>query len=337
MQVTLPSQDIKNLILHNIITADVPIEASQIQPASLDLRLSNICYEINGQFLPNTISLETYLKDCLFNTIDDNKGIRLYVGKTYLFPLMEKIKIATLYNNTNFNINIYGNPKSTTGRLGISTRLLGNKSYFYDGLRYYDGNLYLYVTPLAFDIIVRPGDCLHQIRFEEILINPYPSDLPSSDVIINISPNKLCAYESRKNYNPIDIRKINHYKISSYWTTVEPNNKYIFLAKNKIYFARSKNKVTVSSNMCAELVQSQYSIEEFHVLHKGFFDPGFNAYATFEIIPHHDVYLSHDQQVATINFMKMSKAPDEIYGTNIGSSYQGQELALSKQFRKDEQ
>ncbi|MGH9640197.1 MAG: dCTP deaminase domain-containing protein, partial [Bryobacteraceae bacterium] len=105
----------------------------------------------------------------------------------------------------------------------------------------------------------------------------------------------------------------------------------------------SKERISVPSNWAAEMTQFDPSIGEFSVHYAGFFDPGFGygaageikgTKAVLEVRAHEVPILLEDRQVVgRLMYHKMASIPDKLYGQAIGSSYQQQGLALSKQFR----
>ena len=92
----------------------------------------------------------------------------------------------------------------------------------------------------------------------------------------------------------------------------------------------------------AEMVPFDPSVGEFRIHYAGFFDPGFGygageipgTRAVLEVRAHEVPFvIDHGQVVGRLEYSHLRKEPDKIYGPSIGSSYQRQELALSKQFR----
>jgi dCTP deaminase len=88
------------------------------------------------------------------------------------------------------------------------------------------------------------------------------------------------------------------------------------------------------------------SVGEFRVHYAGFFDPGFGygvgdirgPPAVLEVRSHEVPFLLEDGQVVgRLKYSKLLTPPEKIYGVNIGSSYQGQGLALSKYFQRPNQ
>ncbi|MFO0775783.1 MAG: 2'-deoxycytidine 5'-triphosphate deaminase [Nitrospiraceae bacterium] len=162
----LPFQDLQRLVARGAITADPPIEARQLQPASLDLRLGRKAYRLLASFLPEQTSmtsrlnvLDFYQSDLVMYEMDLTDGAILEKGHVYLVPLLERLDLPkTLWARAN--------PKSTTGRLDVFTRVVTDLNTGFDEIRAgYCGPLYLEIVPRSFAIKVRTGQSLNQIRF----------------------------------------------------------------------------------------------------------------------------------------------------------------------------
>jgi dCTP deaminase len=107
----------------------------------------------------------------------------------------------------------------------------------------------------------------------------------------------------------------------------------------------SKQRVRVPPDLAAELLPYDLASQEFRVHYAGFFDPGFGygkqgeipgTRAVLEVrASQMPIFLEDDQFVGRLNYYQMAAVPDKIYGGSIGSSYQQQGLALSKQFKQD--
>jgi len=152
-------RDLKAAIRESWITAPTPIIESQFQPASLDLRLGPIAYQLRASFLPFREAVATRLRQEDFtdvNLVIDElslvPGATLQRQSVYLVPLLESLSLPR-------NIRGKCNPKSTTGRLDVFTRVITHKSARFDEIRDgYDGQLYLEVSPQSFPIRVRAGN-----------------------------------------------------------------------------------------------------------------------------------------------------------------------------------
>ena len=136
------------------------IEADQIQPASLDLRLGKVAYRIRASFLPGPdATVRDKLAELKFHEIDLTKGAVLEAGCVYLVPLIEQLKLRS-------TIAGFANPKSSTGRLDVFTRLIADRQDGFDSVEEgYAGPLFAEICPRTFSIKVRYGSRLNQIRF----------------------------------------------------------------------------------------------------------------------------------------------------------------------------
>src|SRR5437588_4112082 len=114
----LPSQDIQDLISTGKITARTPILEEQIQPASLDLRVGDMAHRVQASFLPGQHStVEQRINDLRMSRVDLTSSTVLEKGCVYIVPLLEEVHLPD-------NMSGKPNPRSTTGRLDVFTRLI---------------------------------------------------------------------------------------------------------------------------------------------------------------------------------------------------------------------
>ena len=133
--------------------------SNQIQPASLDLTLSDKCYRVKASFIPNNIKISNVIKELSLTKINLNENKLLEKNCIYLCELNEKLNLP-------YDIMGKSNPKSTTGRLDIFTRVITENGKEYDYVNYnYKGKLYLEIIPQSFSIILKKNTSLNQIRF----------------------------------------------------------------------------------------------------------------------------------------------------------------------------
>src|SRR3712207_4961073 len=149
----LPYQELTRLIRSGAIRADLPIEERQVQPASLDLRLGTKAYRLLSSFLPERSEirsrldvLDFYQSDLVMYEMDLTGGAILEKGHVYLIPLLERLQLPK-------SLRARANPKSTTGRLDVFTRVITDLNIGFDEIRDgYCGPLYLEVVPRSFAI-----------------------------------------------------------------------------------------------------------------------------------------------------------------------------------------
>ena len=359
----LPSQAIRSLVENKRITSSFSIDDSQIQPASIDLRLGREAYQVRASFLPGKSTIAKKIHDLLIQKVDLTGSAVLEPGSVFIVPLLESLALPS---------DIYGkaNPKSTTGRLDIFTRLITEPGQQFELVpRGYSGPLYLEVVSRTFPVIIRTGMKLNQLRFmrgksdvsdsmltklaeTERLVyeddeNPLVPEIErglSVSVDLQGSGSNVVAYKAKNHAPPLDLENVNHYDIDDFWEIIRgPLNKGLTLNPRDFYILASWERVSVPPSYAAEMVPFDPALGEFRIHYAGFFDPGFGhgmsgikgTKAVLEVRAHEVPFLLEDRQlVGKLIYHKMAKEPDKIYGPSIGSSYQQQGLQLSKQFRK---
>ncbi len=176
----LPDREIEALVASGAIRTDTPLDEGQVQPASLDLRFAEDAYRLRASFLPGkerTVAEMLQEPGIHLHRIDlTQEGAVLETGCVYLVPLQEHLRLPP-------GIAARANPKSSTGRIDVSTRLVTNRSRAFDEVPTgYSGPLYLEVSPRTFPIMVRPGDRLAQIRFKRKKPEPLKEKVVSIDL-----------------------------------------------------------------------------------------------------------------------------------------------------------
>ena len=363
----LPSQEIEKLIRAGRIYATHahPVEPRQIQPASLDLRLGRIVYRLQASFLPGSEStVQHKLAGLQMAELDLSRPTVLEKECVYLAPLMEALRLPE-------DLEAKANPKSTTGRLDVFTRLIVDGGTEFEFVRKgYSGPLYAEIVPRTFSVVVHPGLSLSQLRF--IRGRPPSSDTrlrdldreegliyldetnPGTAVIrdglkVSVSlqadlNTDIVAYRGKKNTPLVDLKKVDHYQIDQFWDPIpsRPDGRLI-LDPGDFYILASRERVRVPPLYAAEMVPFDPSVGEFRIHYAGFFDPGFGygdkningTRAVLEVRAHETPFvIEHGQVVGRLVYSRVLEVPAKIYGKSIGSSYQRQELALSKQFRR---
>jgi dCTP deaminase len=366
----LPAQEIRDFINNGIISSSRAIADDQIQPASIDLRLWTEAYRVRASFLPGkstTLMHKATANGLLDRIIDITSSTLLEPNVVYIIPLMEGLRLPS---------DVYGlaNPKSTTGRLDIFTRLITEHGDEFERVRKkYSGNLYVEVVSRTFPVIVQAGMKLNQLRFgrgkvlpagdarlKQLVQDSRLLDEDDSEQVGNIdrglritvdlqgNGSDIIAYKANKYSPPIDLSKTDYYDIADFWTPIykRPKSQFV-LEPGGFYILASKQRIRVPPDLAAELLPYDTATGEFRVHYAGFFDPGFGYGKNGEIpgtrvvlevrANEMPVLLEDDQFVGRLHYYKMSALPDKIYGGSIGSSYQQQGLALSKQFRQEKQ
>ena len=327
----LNREQILDLIEKKNIYSNKPLIKNQIQPASLDLTLSDKCHRIKASFIPNNIKISKVIKELSLSKIDLNQNTLLEKNCIYLCELNEKLNLPN-------NIMGKSNPKSTTGRLDIFTRVITENGKEYDFIDYkYTGKLYLEIIPQSFSIIIKKNTSLNQIRFFQG--TNIESKFKQINISVSIKKNQVTAYKAKKITSAIDLNKINFYKVSKYWEEIIPEDNYFIIERDEFYILRSKESITVKNNQAAELEPFKDSFGNFRVHYAGFFDPGFGnskagTPAVLELRAYDTPFIIRDGQlVGQLNYYEIDEIKKESYGLSIKSNYFNQNLKLAKQFK----
>lgn len=329
----LSARSIHALVANGSIQiSDMDLGETQVQPASLDLRLGHKAYRLRASFLPGD---DRSVRDCLdtvsMHEINLANGAVLETGCVYLVPLLEDLALPAY-------LSAVANPKSSTGRLDVFTRVICDGGTQFDAIPHgYKGPLYLEIAPRTFSILVRTGDRLAQIRFR----SGAQTILSTETVSIDLKGDRdgaIIGYRARRHSGLVDVANIGGHKASDYWQPIYAPDETLILDPNEFYILVSKESVAIPADQAAEMAPVATEIGEFRAHYAGFFDPGFglgaNGSKAVLEVRGHDVpfMLRHGQAVARLLFEPMQDKPDILYGQN-GSNYQGQSLKLSKHFK----
>ena len=357
----LPSQALREAIQQGVISAAVPIEDNQVQPASLDLRLGPVAYRVRASFLPGrNATVNQRLDTVEMHAIDLTGGAVFERHCVYIVPLLERVSLRR-------RLSAMANPKSSTGRLDVFARLITDHGTEFDRVEeLYDGPLYAEISPRAFSVRVRAGTRLMQLRLRRGA--PTASDtalrrLHETVGLVDSAPGEenikgglaftvdvqgdpvtgIVGYRARRHAGLIDTDLINHYEPLDFWEPVHARGGGIILDPNDFYILASREAVVVPPDHAAEMLAYDSLVGEFRVHYAGFFDPGFGAAETggtgsravLEVRAHEVPFLIEDgQTVGRLVYERLTARPDKLYGTAIGSTYQRQGLQLGKQFKR---
>ena len=361
----LPSQAIRELVAAGHILATEVVNESQIQPSSLDLRLGPVAYRVRASFLPgDEYTVARKLADHQLHQIDLTRPAVLEKGCVYIVPLQEELHLPS-------GISGKVNPKSSTGRLDIFTRVITDYGRQFEFIPAgYRGKLYAEVVPRTFSVLIRVGARLSQLRLtrgapqftdadltrldkHEMLV--YHDDEQPAEALIarglrlsvdlqGVAGSEIIGYRAKKHASLIDLDRVDFYEAADYWDTIYRNKQRdLVLDPEDFYILASKEKVRIPPGYAAEMVPYDPSVGEFRIHYAGFFDPGFGygtddikgTRAVLEVRSHEVPFLLEDgQEVGSLAFERLLAIPDRLYGQQIGSNYQRQGLQLSKHFRR---
>jgi dCTP deaminase len=366
----LPREKIELMVRRGMISTP-EIEDAQFQPASLDLRLGARAYRVRASFLPGTDCSVRERLDALGSADDEisieGKGAVLERGCVYVIPLIEHLNLPE-------SISAIANPKSSTGRLDIFTRLITDKSDVFDRVaRGYEGPLYAEVSPRSFSVRVHKGSKLNQIRFrrlnskqlegsyfgleekelrerhDKIPLVEGDLELRRGGLVLRVGLNTepadgIVGYKALKHADILDVDR-KDYTIADYWVEVRARpDKRLILDPGEFYILASKERLHIPADLAAEMVPIDAAMGAFRVHYAGFFDPGFGASrdnrpgarAVLEVRSYEVPFFLEDGQViGRLVYEKMAERPRVLYGASAVSNYQGQGLKLSKHFRME--
>jgi dCTP deaminase len=362
----LASQQLREAVRREwMLAGDWRIPTESIQPASLDLRLGEFAWALRCSFLPDSGStVEEKIEDLAFQKIDLRDGATLERDRPYLVPLIEELRLPP-------EIRAKANPKSSTGRLDVFTRVITDCNHRFDEIPAgYSGKLYLEVVPRSFAIHVRTRLALNQVRLisgdarlsdEELVTvhEEFPllyldshslraSELSLADGMflsldISGAPENIVGYRARKNSLPVDLGSVGALKWQDYWDPVHPEKGgRIVLEPEAFYLLLSAEGVSIPPSYAAEMLAYDPTAGELRTHYAGFFDPGFGyspdrkrhgSRAALEVRARDVPFMvEHRQPVCKLAFERMAADPDVLYGQDLGSNYQGQLTMLSKHF-----
>lgn len=362
----IPSQLLAEAVELGFIDAgDRKILPDAIQPASVDLRLGDRAYRLRCSFLPDDELVMEKMKPLVIDELDlRNDGAVLEPERPYLIPLQERLRLPP-------GVRARTNPKSSTGRLDVFTRVITDRSFRFDEIRAgYEGRLFLEVVPLSFAVRVQESLALNQLRLvtgrpllsdaELIAVHerapllyvdgrPLPTEraTTSNGLFLSLDlkggADGRVGYRAKQNAPRINMASTRAHEVKDYWEPViREARQRIVLDPERFYLLLSQESVCVPPTLASEMTAFDPTSGELRTHYAGFFDPGFGYSPTGEIsgsraaleVRAHDVpfMIEHGQRVCKLTFEHMLAEPERLYGSGIRSHYQGQVETLSKHF-----
>ncbi|GAG15276.1 unnamed protein product, partial [marine sediment metagenome] len=224
---------------------------------------------------------------------DISEGAVLERDCVYIVPLMESVDLDDDYSAV-------GNPKSSTGRLDVFTRLITDNGVEFDQVRPgYSGALYAEIAPRTFSVLVRKGSSLSQLRIRrgeplrsdeqhirlqrehrvvdtKLDVNDIKNGVPITVDVEGEPDTGLIGYRARAHAGLIDVDKKDHYRADDFWEPVlRQNGSGLILDPGEFYILASREAVRVPPGFAAEMIAYDTLVGEFRVHYAGFFDPGF--------------------------------------------------------------
>jgi dCTP deaminase len=364
----LPGQLLERAIRAGYIDAGrFNIPDANVQPASLDLRLGERALRIRCSFLPGSDSVERKLKDYILDEIDlRGDGAMLEARCPYLIELKERLDLPA-------GLRGKANPKSSTGRIDVFTRVITDNSDRFDEVAPgYQGPLYLEVVPLSFAVRVREDLTLNQLRLsigrpwlsddevrlthlEEPILYRSGTPVPVDDLVLSNGlflgldlrgdERGQVGHSTRDSAPLLDLTSGGEVDPMPFWDPVfREDGDRLVLSPKRFYLLMSNEAVSIPPNLAAEMTAYDPTSGELRTHYAGFFDPGFGfdptggfrgSRAALEVRAHDVPFMvENGQAVCKLTFERMLEEPTSLYGSGIGSSYQQQEETLSRYFRR---
>jgi dCTP deaminase len=298
----LPDRMIAALAEDGAIVAERPFAADQIQPASLDLRLGAVAYRVRASFLPGPgTAVAKRIEELKLHEIVLTHGAVLETGCVYIVPLLERLALPDA-------IAAAANPKSSTGRLDVFTRVIADETRGFDRIEAgYRGPLYAEISPKTFPVLVREGSRLSQMRFrhgDSTLDGDALRALHARERLVDVTEavmgegvavsvdlagfevnaarrgwpdgSSIVGYRAKRHTGLIDVDRRDGYGIDEFWEPViARSERDLILDPDEFYILASKEAVQVPPDYAAEMVPFDPLVGEFRVHYAGFFDPGF--------------------------------------------------------------
>jgi dCTP deaminase len=363
-----PSQELNRAIEAGWVSSgDYRIRPEAVQPASIDLRLGEFAWALRCSFLPDVDStVEEKIEGLAFQKVDLRDGAVLERDRPYLVPLIEELALPE-------GVRAKANPKSSTGRLDVFTRVITDRHHRFDDVRDgYRGKLYLEIVPRSFAIQVKSGLSLNQLRIArgdvrlddgdirdlqaaspllyldgEAVAEPQLAVSDGLFLSLDLSgpSDRTVGYRAKKNSLPVDLARVRAYRWTDYWDPVfpEPGGRVV-LEPEIFYLLLSAEGVCIPPQIAAEMMAYDPTAGELRTHYAGFFDPGFGydpeggshgSRAALEVRARDVSFMvEHRQPVCKLGLERMAAPAERLYGAGLGSNYQGQVTMLSKHFEE---
>ena len=330
------------------------IPGENFQPASLDLRLGPRAYRLRCSFLPHDGTVSEKMEEHVMDEMDIRDGAILERERPYLIPLTEELYLPE-------DVHAFANPRSSTGRLDIFTRVITDRSGRFDQIAAgHRGKMYLEVASRSFTVRAREGISLNQVRLIRGnhlagvhsagarekgggAIGPWNGPEAFLSVDLSGDGGQAVGYKARKNSRLLDLTAVGAHAPGDFWEPVTPERGgKLVLEPEEFYLLMSREAVTVPPGFAAEMSAYNPTSGELRTHYAGFFDPGFGhdpegkrdgARAVLEVRAHDVPFMiEHGQPVSRLEFQNMAEEARLLYGKEAGSHYQHQELTLSRHF-----
>jgi dCTP deaminase len=328
-----------------------------VQPASIDLPVSGNVFLVRDKILPFRRKVADLLQELVLEERSlKGEGAVLLKGQTYLIHVGE-IELPPDARGCL-------SAKSSIGRVDLMVRGIVDDCGLYDTIPGASRrDFWLEVSPRSFNVRIREGLALTQLMIFR-KAEAEPIDL--SGVVFNASgqqtepqlhrgslvlslrvppvgaPEEIVGYEAIATNEVIDLANIGGHDPSRFFrpigTTIKDER--LTLEKDRFYILATKEYLSISPDLSAEMVPFSQHVGELRAHYAGFFDPGFGSsgehkgvVGVLEVRPHETITIYDGQPIALMDFFRNSQQPEKPYGLS-GNNYQGQKgPKLAKYFK----
>lgn len=354
----LPKQMLQELFDRGYISG---VESKFLNPASIDLPLADEAYRLESIFLP----LHGQHVRTIMNEVGATRhdlANPLETGIPYLIRVAGEWSLPSM-------VYAYANPKSSTGRLNLFSRIVADGEDMYDALgKGWKGEMWMLVRADSFPIILSAGLSIAQARlfdgksfldplhmelalkrngllFDEGCGHVRPDDIRwhRDSLILTLSVTEKFGWECHPSLRPLDFGKVGHYDPADFFQPINAEKGRFRLRKNGFYILSTRERIMVPPDLSAELRAIDPRLGEFRSHAAGYIDPGWGFGTdgsgcgrpiTLEVIPHEDMLVRHGQAIARVRYEHMKEPPHVPYD-EASSNYTKQEgPQLSKHFKK---
>lgn len=341
----LPSQ-----LIEEMIAAGYLMDAETVQPASIDLTLTEECYRLRGSYLPREgESLADIVKHGSLFRHDLSRPLEQ--NGIYLIRLKEHLKLPQ-------GIRAAASNKSSSGRINLRGRLLADGVPRFDEVPAgYQGSLWIELVPKSFPVLLHPGDKINQLRFfhgdarlspmehrmafdmHHLLRDQAGKPIPASSahlgagvtMTVDLTQHEIIGWKARPSSTTIlDTHRFDHDPMAFFEPVHRPKNGELILHTEEFYILATKERILIPPEFSCEMAAYDASKGEFRSHFAGFFDPGFGwngpesmgTVAVLEVEAYsHDFVLRDAQPICLMVYERMLTAPDRLYGAGLQSHY----------------
>jgi dCTP deaminase len=322
-----------------------------LQPASIDLSLSDEAYRMRGSYLPRSgENIGDIVKHgSLYKHTWDRP---LEVNGTYLVRLNESLALPPGVRATTSN-------KSSSGRINLRGRLLADGVPRFDDVPAgYKGGLWIELLPKSFPILVHPGDRVNQMRFfhgharlnalehriafdrHGLLRSMDGTRIPFSvnncdrgiTMTVDLESNDIIGWKARDSaWNILDTHNFDHNPSDFFEPVLKPQDGELILKPGTFYILVTKEKILTPPSYATEMAAYDPSKGEFRSHFAGFFDPGWGwtdneekrgSAAVLEVETYGQEFVLRDgQPVCLMVYERMLAPPEKLYGAALKSNY----------------